>query len=644
MDVRDSVYTLVDRVAGGAPIDAAANGLDLAWDHHGNHATDFLAMPGLWERLEPARLGELVDWFVAHGADPARMLEKSVSDSMYAGAGESPIRKHLLARTPLPDLRPALVAAFRARRLTLTRSLVERGADPAALAAWVAADLVTPATVDVRYQASDQEQRVTLTLRLLRLQSAEATEDGSFLHPARLLCSLGEHGLLGGQLFAPRISSVKEKSLKSTQVGEDTEVRTVLHVRGVAPAGLALVLRALVGRNLHWYPTSILLAGELELRGDEGSVDPARARSWFRDAALDPHLPPRDVPFTVTAKPKKKTFAVIEHRDGAWRKVHESALGIDPEVLLAPRVGFDVDARWAPFTHFDSKRGTTSTEVVLKSFGGGTLPDPAPLRAALLHALCALDGVTSVRWCDDAGAAALLAAAGDAPAPAPAPAATAPAKPAGKTRPTRPIVVAHPDRGPSRIDALRAGLTGSKRPWSRVGARAGAVPSSLGDAPLPPTLGAWLAGGDPRWPLPAARPLEPRSFADLMSTAHPDLATLLAPLGDHLLAGACVPLFVPSSCADGTVLFLHLPLADGDGEAPVLGFDPTDEGLVGVFASRFDHYLARVLGVDAPAPTFAGGPHADPYLKALAGRLPARERSRARAHQGVIAVGGLLEV
>ncbi|MBL8741799.1 MAG: hypothetical protein JNK04_11915, partial [Myxococcales bacterium] len=98
MDPRDSAYALVDRIAAGATIDVAAEGLDLGWDHHGNHASDFLCMPGLWQRLDEPRLFELVDWFLSHGADGSHLLERTLSDSQYAGAGQNPIRRHLLDR------------------------------------------------------------------------------------------------------------------------------------------------------------------------------------------------------------------------------------------------------------------------------------------------------------------------------------------------------------------------------------------------------------------------------------------------------------------------------------------------------------------------------------------------------------------
>lgn len=292
--------------------------------------------------------------------------------------------------------------------------------------------------------------------------------------------------------------------------------------------------------------------------------------------------------------------------------------------------------------HFDSKSAaSTKTEITLKSFGAGERPDPAPLRAAFLHGLCALGCVTSVRWCDDAGDADAAAAdAVDANAGVAAAAQEPPPeKPSAKKKPkpAKPVSVDHPDRGPSRIAALRAKRGAGPLPWAAVGAPAGPIPDAI-----PPTLRAWLVGGDAMWPLSKDHPFEHRTFVELVTAAHPELAAALAPLGEHLLAGACIPLFVPSSCADGTILFLHLPLADSEGEPPVLGFDPTDEGLVGVFAPRFDHYLARVLGVDKTKTTFAPGALTNPYLNALVARLPARHRSGARPRKGVIAVGALI--
>lgn len=641
MDVRQSMYLLVDRVAEGMALDEAAQGLDLQPDAQGNHASDFLCLPGLWSKLDEARLFALVDWLLDHGTDGARLLSRTLSDNTYADAGENPIRRHLLSLSPLPDLGPALIGAFRGRRLALARAFVARGADPSVLGDWVEDDLVTPATLDVRYQASEQEQQVTLALVLRRLQPDYPAEVSPALEIPRRLVRLGGGGLLGGELFDPRSSSVVEESVESTSVDGDTEVRLSLRVRGVSPAGLALVFRWFAGRELHWYPRAIRLHGELALVHDAASVDSARARSWFRDPAVDPYLPPRAVPFTVTSKPRKKMFAMVEHRENAWRDIHKLGQLLDPEPLCATRVGFDIDDP-SPFAHFDSKSAaSTKTEITLKSYGGGERSDPAPLRAAFLHGLCALGCVTSVRWCDDAGAADAAAAdAGAADAGAAAGAQEPPPeKPSAKKKPkpAKPVSVDHPDRGPSRIAALRTKHGAAPLPWAAVGAPAGAIPDAI-----PPTLRAWLTGGGATWPLSKERPFEQRTFVELVAAAHPELATALAPLGEHLLAGPCIPLFVPSSCADGTILFLHLPLADSDGEPPVLGFDPTDEGLVGVFAPRFDHYLARVLGIDKTKTTFAAGSLTDPYLSALVGRLPARQRSGARPKKGVIAVGGLI--
>lgn len=638
MDVRESVYQLVERVAAGATCDEAAEGLDLGWDHHGNHASDFLCMPGLWQRLDERRLFEVVDWFLRHGADRAHLLERTLTDGAYAGEGENPIRGYLLSRAPPPDLGRALVGAFCRRRLALARSLLARGADAGLLRDWVEADLVTPATIDVAYQPSDEEQLVTLTMLLRPLQPGYAGRIPECAFVPRALVRLGARGLLGGELFDPRSSRVTEASIESETSKVGASVRLALRVRGVAPAGLALVFRSFVGRNLHWYPGAIALKGEVAPIGDASSVDSARARSWFRDVSTDAYTPPCALPFPVTAKPRKGMFAVVEHREGAWRDIHGLGQDLDPELLAASTVGFDADQPQSPFAHFDSRGpSTTKTEILMKRYGRGSALDPAPLRAAFLHGLAAIEGVTSVRWCDDAGATRSTEDAGNASPPKPST-----KKPAAKAKRAKAVAVAHPDRGPSRIAELRTRVGSGELPWRSEGVASGVIPTALGDAPLPATLRAWLEAGDATWPLSKVRPFEPRTFGELLAEVHPDLADVFAPLGQHLLAGGCVPLFVPSSCKDGTLLFLHAPLADSTGEPPVIGFDLTDEGLVGVFASRFDHYLARVLGVDRTASTFAPGPLVDPYLKALVGRLPARQRPLARPHQGVIAIGSLL--
>lgn len=107
MDVRQSIHLLVDRVAEGMAIDEAAQGLELQPDAQGNHAADSLCLPGLWSRLDEVRLFALVDWLLDHGADGARLLEWTLSDNMYADAGENPIRRHLLARSPPKPTRVA---------------------------------------------------------------------------------------------------------------------------------------------------------------------------------------------------------------------------------------------------------------------------------------------------------------------------------------------------------------------------------------------------------------------------------------------------------------------------------------------------------------------------------------------------------
>ena len=136
-----------------------------------------------------------------HGADGARLLSQTLSDNMYAGSGENPIRRHLLSRSRLPDLGPALVGAFRGQRLALARAFVARGADTAVLGDWVEDDLVTPATIEVRYQASEQEQQVTLALVLRRLQPDYPAQVSSAFEIARPLVRLG--GLCARSFLVP---------------------------------------------------------------------------------------------------------------------------------------------------------------------------------------------------------------------------------------------------------------------------------------------------------------------------------------------------------------------------------------------------------------------------------------------------------
>lgn len=637
MEGRPAVEELVRRVRAGASIDDAADGLDLGWDMHGLHASEYLLHGVVWAGLDDAKYVALVDWFLARGADGGRLLATGLEDRGALGR-IPPMVEHLLTRRPLPDLAPALRTAFRLRRETMARRLLALGADVGVLAPWVRADLVTPASVEVRYRASAEEQRVAFSIRFLALRARSFAGYPEVQARTQRLVRLGASGLLGSDLFDPAASHVAEESPQIVEHRESGtwEATSTLRVKGVAPAGLALVLRWLVGADADLFPIAIRFVGELAPNGDACSVDDARALAWFRGPENDPIAPPASLPFPITVKPKKKCFAIVEHDANAAASLSTATSAIEePLELCATRVGWDSDT--PPMAELlDTRTTPTRTEIVLKRYlAGRTTPPRAPLRALVLAAAAACGGATSLRWADDAEVSADVARPPEAPIPVPK---KRTPKPSTKRATT--IAV---DRRPSRIGELRRlARTLDGLPWSASGAPSTAPPSSLGGAPLPPTLREWLEGADAPWPVPRRGPFEPRTFTELVREQEPALAEIFGGLEEHLLPGPCVPLFVPSLCTDHTVLFLYLPLVDDASEPPVLGFDPTDEGLVGVFAARFDDYLARVLGVDAYPYAFGPVPGADAHAHALLAGLPAAQRKRVRLVEGYLPVGRLI--
>lgn len=607
----DAVRELVRRVASGTPIDAAVEGLDLGFNEHGRHASEMLAWVN-WENPDPPRT--IAHWMIEQGADAGTMLARAIEESVPT------MIEVVLPRVAPGELGPALRAAFAKRRLAFARDLIARGADPSALDV-VREDLVTPKVLEVSYRASADVQRVTFLVRFAVLGPAHQPEILAKHHGSALLRLGGGH-LLASDIFDPAESNVEEESCDRRVIDGAHEIEYLLRVRSVSPAGLAMVLRMLVYTPRELYPVVLRVTGELSPNGDALSVDTARAERWFKDADADPIRPPQGVPFEVVSKPKKKTFAVVEHTPLIGRALAQAIGWISVESLGSPGVGLDVDIP-AATEDLEAKFAETKTEIVLKHYAGPTRSDRSRERTLVLHACAGHRGVTSVRWCDDAGVASDTST-GE-------PKRKNEKKPSPK-KPRRPSIM-HPELGPSRIPELRALYRGrGSTPWDDAGAASSEVPESFAGAPVPPTLRAWLSYHDATWPLPRGASLAPTAFAALSESA-----AAFAPLEDQLFRGACVPLFVPSICADGTVLFLYLPYANDDGEAPVLGLDPTNDGLVGVFAPRFDHYLARVLGVDSAPYVFVDAPETAPYVNALA------TFAKLRAERGVLFVGALLD-
>lgn len=634
---RAAIEVALQRAAAGADAKAGLDGLELGPYPNGGSALDYLIHPS-WQGETPRDVWlRVVDWLVDAGADPAVAFQRALDIHL------SFIAHHLATRGVLPDPAEALRRAITRRQSALARALVAGGADPAAIADLVRADLVTPARVEVRYRASEEEQRVTVTVGL-HLKDATSAADSVVRHVSTLFQRLGAVGGLGSDLFEPARSSVAAESFSQREVAPSHfEAVSVLRVRGVAPAGLALVLRFLVGTRTNALPVAVTIEGELPLDESDRSVDRARALRWFRDPDVDRLQAFTSLAVAVSSKAKKKVFVVVDHGPGVGRVVHRALGPIDPEQLARPEViAFDAgDA--APMMHFDAKVGDSRTEIVLKSFGGGgVMGDRSLLRAVVQNVVSSIEGVTALTWCDDAGA----------PVTAPD------AKPAkknevAKKKGTTKAAVETANLGGSLIPELRRALAEQgeppwaprrKKPTKKTAPLA--VPAAFSDgSPLPPTLREWLAFGDAHQPLSGKSPFEAQTFSALLRalfSGAEEVAEAYEPLASLLFPGACIPLYVPQLCSDDTVLFLYPPLADAAGEAPVLGFDFTDDGIVGVFAPRFDQYLARVLDLHRYSYAFGPIPGIEPFVEALLAQLPAKQRKLAKGDGGIIHAGPLV--
>ena len=138
---------------------------------------------------------------------------------------------------------------------------------------------------------------------------------------------------------------------------------------------------------------------------------------------------------------------------------------------------------------------------------------------------------------------------------------------------------------------------------------------TLGGAPLPPSLGAWL-GFDGRWlPLEVTKAqIRARTFTEMVRERLPELVDFVAPAEDALLSGRCYPLLTPSECNESAILFVYDAdgVRDAEGEPPVLGLDIQDEPMIGVYGAGFDLYLARLCDV-VPSPGYALGAGPEGY-------------------------------
>lgn len=634
---RAAIEVALQRAAAGADATAGLAGLDLGPYPRGDSAMDYLIHPSWQEGTSREVWLRVVDWLVDAGADPAAAFQRALDIHL------SFIAHHLATRGVLPDPAEALRRAITRRQSALARALVAGGADPEAIADLVRADLVTPARVEVRYRAAEEEQRVTVTVGL-HLNDPTFAADSVVQHVSTLFQRLGAVGGLGSDVFEPARSSVAAESFSRREVAPfHFEAVSVLRVRGVAPAGLALVFRHLVGTRTNALPVAVTIEGELPLDESDRSVDTARALRWFRDPDVDRLQAFPSSAVAVSSKAKKKVFAVVDHGQGVGRVVHRALGPIDPEQLGRPEViGFDAGEA-APMMHFDAKVGDSRTEIVLKSFGGGgAMGDRSLLRAVVQNVVSSVAGVTALTWCDDAGAP--VTASEDKPGKK---------KEVAKKKAPPKAAVATADLGPSLIPELRRALAEQgEPPWVPRRKKATkkatplAIPATFSDgSPLPPTLREWLAFGDAHLPLSGKAPFEAQTFSALLLalfSGSEEVAEAYEPLASMLFPGACIPLYVPQLCSDDTILFLYPPLADAAGEAPVLGFDFTDDGIVGVFAPRFDHYLARVLDLHRYSYAFGPIPGIEPFVDALLAQLPAAQRKLAQGEGGLIHAGPLV--
>ena len=618
----------------GTPPEQALAPLVAGYDEHGKHTSEYLLNASL-RRSCSMEAWTAAAKHVVEAADVAHLLSESIA------ARVAPMTDLLLARSPLPKLDGALVAAFEARDVTMMRRLVALGADRSVAAAWVRADLVSPAEVDVSYRAAAEEQQVSLSVTFRVL-----TDRTDALRQAREAMShfarLGEAGVLGGRDFDPAASRVVQKELDvQGSSGRELTARLVVAVRGVSPCGLALVLRLLTGRYPAIFPSSVALHGALAPSNDPLSVNSARALSWFSSLevdALEPWPGSQVQPRTKTTK----GFATVTFQQPIGRELHMALLAIDAasvRVLASPEGAGGP----APTTHFDSRWTDGKSDIVLKFVDRDVPVDLRMLRALVTNAALALPGTSGITFKLDAGLSEAAAPGLNAGASATAQAAGArggTAAKRGKGAEARALGTL-PELGDSLVQQLAAHIDDA--PWRAVGAARHALPVAPLPHELPPTLVAWLQLNHEWLPLPPDHPLEERSFMALVRERAPALDDALAPVAERLLPGPCLPLFVPSVCADGTLLFLYLALSDKAGESPVLGYDPSDEGLVGVFAPRFDYYLARVLGLHAHPYVFAPGPATTPILAALVAPLTASLRRRVLDPAGVIQLGPLMD-
>lgn len=646
-----------------AEADAARGleGLDLGPDERGLLPIFHLVIPESWAPVPEAARVRVLDWLLDAGADgdACTPVGSSVLEVAIENGLEGVVRR-LLERGAVLHVDSALGAAFRGRRITLARELLARGAKLASLLApgvrladVVRDDLVTPRDVDVRYRASAEPQRVRFSVRLVRLESASAMADAAMRHAGSLLQRLGAVGVLGSDRFAPRESRVEVEDYQFREAGESVvEATSVLQVRGVSPAGLALVLRGFVTGPGAGYPMSLTLAGDLPLDEGPESVDTARAISWFGDAALDPIRPFPEVPFAVESRPRKKTLAVVRHEAGRGGEVLAAIRPLEEGIL--PRLGsvtFDAAARTATMV-MDGKPGDTQTEIALKTHRLADEPmgfDMNLLRTLVLHALAAVPGVTTLRWCLE-------------------PAEETPVKPMSDTRARRPRRDEGPTTPKGQIAMMkkvieRITADGKLPTGAMLDARKAKAPAPLPEATLskltfadgtavPPSLREWLAF-DAAWqPLAIdtkKKQIKPSSFAELLAWKFedsPEVAAAFEPLQEILLPGPCYRVYTPSVCSDGSFLFLYPRLADEEGEAPVLGFDFTDDGLVGVFAPSFDVYMARALDLVRFPTAFGAAPGAHGKAKkraldALVTAAPAKLRKKLYVEDEVISVGSL---
>jgi hypothetical protein len=194
-------------------------------------------------------------------------------------------------------------------------------------------------------------------------------------------------------------------------------------------------------------------------------------------------------------------------------------------------------------------------------------------------------------------------------------------------------------------DVMLDGPDKNPKPKPMSAAKVAAL--TLGDgSPLPPSLARWLEH-DAAWqPLRVdakKQRLVPSTFAALLEEKLPDLADTYG-FVSGVLPGDCYPLLTPQICSDSSFVFLYAPAADEDGEPPVVGLDCSDSGFVGIFAARFDVYLARVADL-TPQVDHAFGLGPKPWAAASKAALERIRKAVPKKLQKKLSVtGGVLDV